>query len=116
VANAYKIVAQLNGQRAEDTGDGAMLGFHWTKIHPDGVGEVYVVGIDPDAQGRGLGRSLTLAGLHYLRERGVREVMLYADEENTAAISMYRKLGFTPARTDAMYRRPAGDSASSSGR
>jgi len=92
---------------AEDTRDGAMLGFHWTKIHPDGVGEVYVVGIDPDAQGRGLGRSLTLAGLHYLRERGVREVMLYADEENTAAISMYRKLGFVPTRADAMYRRPA---------
>lgn len=92
---------------AEDTGSGAMLGFHWTKIHPDGVGEVYVVGIDPDAQGRGLGRSLTLAGLHYLRQRGLREVMLYADEDNTAAIGMYRKLGFTPWRTDAMYRRPA---------
>jgi mycothiol synthase len=92
---------------AEDARDGAMLGFHWTKIHPDGVGEVYVVGIDPDAQGRGLGRALTLAGLHYLREQGLREVMLYADEENTAAIGMYRKLGFTRSRTDAMYRRPA---------
>jgi mycothiol synthase len=92
---------------AEDTRDDAMLGFHWTKVHPDGAGEVYVVGVDPDAQGRGLGRSLTLAGLHYLRQRGVREVMLYADEENTAAISMYRKLGFIPSRTDAMYRHPA---------
>jgi mycothiol synthase len=94
---------------AEDSGNGDMLGFHWTKVHPDGVGEVYVVGIDPDAQGRGLGRSLTLAGLHYLRQRGLGEVMLYADEDNTAAISMYRKLGFVPSRTDAMYRRPAGD-------
>jgi mycothiol synthase len=68
---------------------------------------VYVVGIDPDAQGRGLGRSLTLAGLHYLRQRGLDDVMLYADEDNTAAIAMYRKLGFTSWRTDAMYRRPA---------
>jgi mycothiol synthase len=92
---------------AEDTRSGAMLGFHWTKVHPDDVGEVYVVGIDPDAQGRGLGRSLTLAGLHYLRQRGLGDVMLYADEDNTAAIGMYRKLGFTPWRTDAMYRRPA---------
>jgi mycothiol synthase len=94
---------------AEDTHDGAMLGFHWTKIHPDGLGEVYVVGIDPDAQGRGLGRSLTLAGLHYLRQRGLGEVMLYVDEDNTAAIGMYRKLGFAPWRTDAMYRHPAAE-------
>jgi mycothiol synthase len=53
---------------------GRMLGFHWTKVHDDEdppVGEVYVVAIDPAAQGRGLGRLLTLAGLHYLREHGM---------------------------------------------
>jgi mycothiol synthase len=87
---------------------GAMAGFHWTKIHPNGLGEVYVVGIDPDAQGSGLGRALTLAGLHYLRKQGLSQVMLYVDEENTAAIGMYQKLGFTRWHTDAMYRRPAG--------
>jgi mycothiol synthase len=91
--------------------DGAMVGFHWTKIHPQddgGLGEVYVVGVDPDAHGGGLGRALTLAGLHYLRDRGLPEVMLYADEDNTPAIAMYQHLGFTRWRTDAMYRQPAG--------
>ncbi len=83
-----------------------MTGYHWTKVHPDGLGEVYVVGVDPDAHGGGLGKALTAAGLRYLRDRGLPEVLLYVDEENTAAISMYQHLGFTRWRADAMYRRP----------
>jgi mycothiol synthase len=94
--------------------DGRMAGFHWTKAHPpqdrDGaLGEVYVVGVDPGEQGSGLGRALTLAGLGYLRDRGLDQAMLYADEENGPAIRLYEALGFSLARTDAMYRRlPAG--------
>ena len=91
--------------------DGAMVGFHWTKVHrteDGGLGEVYVVGVDPAAHGGGIGRSLTLAGLGYLRERGLGQVMLYADEDNVPAIGMYQDLGFTRWHTDAMYRRPAG--------
>jgi mycothiol synthase len=89
--------------------DGAMTGFHWTKVHQTadgGLGEVYVVGVDPDAHGGGTGRALTLAGLEYLRERGLAQVMLYADEDNVPAIGMYQNLGFTRWHTDAMYRRP----------
>jgi mycothiol synthase len=89
--------------------DGRMTGFHWTKIHqePGGAeGEVYVVGVDPGEQGSGLGRALTLAGLNYLRDRGLAQVMLYVDEDNGPAIRLYEALGFTRTRTDAMYRRP----------
>ncbi|GAA4129958.1 mycothiol synthase [Actinomadura keratinilytica] len=82
---------------------GALAGFHWTKIHPDGVGEVYVVGVDPAAQGLGLGRALTVAGLRHLRERGVPEIMLYVDEANTAAVRLYESLGFTRHAVDVMY-------------
>jgi len=100
--------------------DGLMAGFHWTKVHPpgeqggspdpgappsSGLGEVYVVGVDPAEQGSGLGRALTLAGLHHLRDLGVAEVMLYADEDNVPAIRMYEGLGFIRARIDAMYRK-----------
>ena len=92
--------------------DGVMTGFHWTKVHPPepgtpgpGLGEVYVVGVDPAEQGSGLGRALTLAGLHHLRDRGTAEAMLYVDEANVAAIRMYEALGFTRATVDAMYRR-----------
>ena len=88
---------------AED-GFGHLLGFHWTKIHKPGpIGEVYVVGVDPDAQGTGLGRALTLLGLHHLREAGLPAVMLYADESNRAAVRLYESLGFTQWAVDVMY-------------
>ncbi|HUC59826.1 MAG TPA: mycothiol synthase [Streptosporangiaceae bacterium] len=95
--------------------DGKLAGFHWTKIHgedqgqdADGhhhepIGEVYVVGVDPDERGTGLGRALTLAGLRYLRSRGLFQVMLYVDETNTAAIGLYESLGFSHWGTDVMY-------------
>ncbi|MEV6431462.1 mycothiol synthase [Nocardia sp. NPDC051463] len=92
---------------AADAADpGRVLGFHWTKVHYDedpAIGEVYVVGIDPAAQGRGLGRLLTLAGLRYLRERDLAEVLLYTEADNTAAVRTYTRLGFAPAHVDVAY-------------
>ncbi|MGH3279025.1 MAG: mycothiol synthase [Trebonia sp.] len=91
--------------------DDRLAGFHWTKVHADGggtgepIGEVYVVGVDPGQQGGGLGRALTLAGLTHLRDRGLADVMLYVDEDNTAAVRMYMSLGFTRWSADAMYRK-----------
>ncbi|HLX46891.1 MAG TPA: mycothiol synthase [Streptosporangiaceae bacterium] len=88
---------------------GKLVGFHWTKIHGgdhDPIGEVYVVGVDPDAQGGGLGRALTLTGLRYLRSAGLSWAMLYVDEANTPAIRLYESLGFTHHSTDVMFRHP----------
>ncbi|MGW6332754.1 mycothiol synthase [Nocardia rhamnosiphila] len=87
-----------------------LLGFHWTKVHRDEdppAGEVYVVGIDPAAQGRGLGRLLTLIGLHHLRDAGLGEVLLYTEADNTAAVRTYRGLDFAPAHIDIAYSIPA---------
>jgi len=91
--------------------DGAVLAFHWTKQHSADLGEVYVVGVSPAAQGRGLGRVVTLAGLRHLAAAGVAEVLLYVESDNTAARALYRGLGFTHADTDThvQYRAPAGD-------
>jgi mycothiol synthase len=101
--------------------DGRLVGFHWTKVHggngPDQpapaeqrhghepIGEVYVVGVDPDERGNGLGRALTLVGLRYLRGRGLSQVMLYVDEANVTAIGLYQGLGFTHWDTDVMFAR-----------
>ncbi|MGH8881794.1 MAG: mycothiol synthase, partial [Stackebrandtia sp.] len=66
--------------------DGELLGFHWTKVHDadsTAIGEIYVLGVHPDAQGLKLGTALTAAGLRYLRGRGLDRVMLYVDEDNT---------------------------------
>lgn len=92
---------------AEDA-TGRMLGFHWTKQHSPDLGEVYVVGVSPSVQGRGVGRLVTLAGLHHLAGLGVSEVVLYVESDNAAAIAIYRdKLGFTHAASDThvMYAR-----------
>ena len=64
------------------------------------LGEVYVVGIDPAAQGRGLGRLLTLAGLHHLVAAGVDEVLLYVASDNLPAVHVYSGLRFTHDERD----------------
>ncbi|KRE97251.1 mycothiol synthase [Nocardioides sp. Soil774] len=86
-----------------------MLGFHWTKQHDARLGEVYVVGVSPQAQGRGLGKVLTLAGLHHLAARGVDEVLLYVESDNAPAVAVYSRLGFEHAARDThvQYRRLA---------
>ncbi|UVF76840.1 mycothiol synthase [Gordonia mangrovi] len=80
-----------------------LLGFHWTKRHDADLGEVYIVGVDPAAQGRGLGRLLTLAGLHHLADRGMAEVELYVEGDNAAALRTYERLGFTRYAIDVAY-------------
>ncbi|WP_457030484.1 mycothiol synthase [Kitasatospora sp. P5_F3] len=82
-----------------------LVGFHWTKVHPDGLGEVYVVAVDPAEQGSGLGRALTATGLRHLAEdRKVPAVLLYVDADNPAAVRVYERLGFTVYEVDLMYR------------
>ncbi|BBZ24514.1 mycothiol synthase [Mycolicibacter hiberniae] len=112
----------LAHRRAEDWFDPAglflafegptLLGFHWTKIHRDkpgaeSAGEVYVVGVDPAAQGRGLGRVLTEVGLAYLAERLADAdppiVLLYVEADNTAALRTYEQLGFAVYSVDTAY-------------
>jgi mycothiol synthase len=84
---------------------GELVGFHWTKVHAEeGLGEVYVVGVRPSAQGGGLGKALTALGLRHLAERGLPTAMLYVDADNTAAVTVYERLGFTTHETDLMYR------------
>ena len=95
------------GLLVADAGE-ELRGFHWTKQHSAELGEVYVVAIDPAAQGQGLGRVLTLSGLRHLHGLGVGEVLLYVESDNAPAVHVYEGLGFTHAAADthAQYRRP----------
>ncbi|MEV0223399.1 mycothiol synthase [Streptomyces sp. NPDC050704] len=84
---------------------GELVGFHWTKVHAaEGLGEVYVVGVRPGAQGGGLGKALTTIGLRHLAAQGAPTAMLYVDADNKAAVTVYERLGFTTYETDLMYR------------
>lgn len=114
---------------ATDERTGKLLGFHWTKVHVAShdevhvasrddvrsahLGEVYVVGVDPPAQGRGVGAVLTLVGLHHLAERLASSetptVMLYVEADNVAAVRTYQRLGFGTFSVDAAYARAVAD-------
>jgi mycothiol synthase len=97
-----------DGFRVHDI-DGRMAAFCWTKVHgptgPDGtsLGEIYVIAVDPDFHGRGLGRQLTLAGLEHLASQGITTAMLYVDADNDAAVHLYEQLGFKVHSTNAAF-------------
>ncbi|WP_404352260.1 mycothiol synthase [Phycicoccus jejuensis] len=87
--------------------DGRVVAFHWTKVEPGSTsGEVYVVGVDPAEQGHGLGGPLTRLGTAHLARRGLAEVELYVDGDNTAARRTYARLGFEDAAVDVQYTVP----------
>lgn len=89
-----------------------VVGFNWLKVLPDeeqGIddggphertGEIYAVGIDPSAQGMGLGAALTRVGLDRLVARGVDTAELYTGRENAVAVRTYERAGFVVASTD----------------
>lgn len=114
---------------AFDDTTGDLLGFHWTKVHPDepGLGEVYIIAVDPSAQGRGLGQLLTAVGMASLARRladsadssapaAEPTVMLYVESDNVAAVRAYERLGFTVHSVDTAYAASAAWTASPNGR
>jgi len=75
-----------------------LAAFCWTKLHRDtepAMGEIYVIAVEPSMSGKGLGRLMTITGLHHIEQHGITEAMLYVDADNASAIAMYTTLGFT---------------------
>jgi mycothiol synthase len=104
--------------RGDPDAGGTLLGSHWTKVHPAGdagpdpVGEIYVLGVDPAAQGLRLGGALTDLGLAHLRRQGLGSVLLYVEEDNASAVRLYEGRGFGRYAVDVAWRRePRGAAA-----
>ena len=107
--------ADLDARRAEPWFDpesfwlarddaGALLGSMWTKVS-EGHGEIYVLGIDPGAQGRGLGGLLTATAMHRFAQQPLTGLELYVEGDNDAAIRTYQRAGFRRRRADVQYAR-----------
>jgi mycothiol synthase len=87
-----------------------LAAFCWTKVHAEHeppLGEIYAIAVDPDFHGRKLGGPMTLAGLQWLAEQGLRHGMLYVESDNHAANRVYERLGFHHHHTDRAYERTA---------
>ena len=79
--------------------NGKIAGFCWTKIHrdfvnQDPIGELYVIGVDPNEAGKGIGKAICTEGLIYLKEKGIKQAMLYVDDDNSIAVNFYQSIGF----------------------
>lgn len=87
---------------------GKVAGFHWTKRHGDGLGEVYVLAVDPAHEGHGLGRALLAHGLSTLLYAGDDRVQLYVEGDERRVVRMYQSAGFVTAQTDTGFRAGKG--------
>lgn len=56
--------------------------------------ELAKLAVDPSAQGQGLGRTLSTAVIDYARRRRAARVVLTSNSRLTAAVALYRSLGF----------------------
>lgn len=88
------------------TTDGEVAGFHWTKRHGGGLGEVYVLAVAPGHEGKGLGRVLLNRGLDHLATVGDTQVQLYVEASERRVVRLYRNAGFEIAQTDTSYQAP----------
>jgi mycothiol synthase len=90
----------------------------WTKVHGEhshdhdgeashahpAIGEIYITAVDPAYAGLGIGKSLTITALNYLKYQGLKDAMLYVDFDNKAALNLYDSLGFELSSKDILYR------------
>ncbi len=108
---------RLTGCCAEDVilaeeGD-RIAGYCWTRITHDSAtderkGQVFMLGVDPDCRGRGVGKRVLLAGLSYLRSKGLEVAELTVDSKNREACALYRAVGFKRRTSNLWYQKAIG--------
>lgn len=87
---------------------GQLVGFHWIKIEPESPeeAEVYVIGVAPEHEGKGLGRALLLSGLRHMISRGAKTAKLFVEAANDRVVTLYRNSGFDTLNVDTSYSAP----------
>lgn len=60
------------------------------------MGMLHWLGVRRDERGAGLGKAITLAGLHRLKARGFGQAMLHTQSWRKQAVAAYLRMGFEP--------------------
>ncbi|HVC92045.1 MAG TPA: GNAT family N-acetyltransferase [Pirellulales bacterium] len=82
-----------------DDGDSTFCGTIQGIRDRTGLGAIQNLGITPEHRGQGLGTCLLLKALQGFRRAGLRRAFLEVTAQNEGAIKLYRRLGFSKART-----------------
>ena len=90
-----------------------VIGYCWTStMYEAGAnerkGQIFMLGVDPDYRGRGIGKGVLLAGLSYLRSEGFQVAELTVDSENKVACDLYQSIGFEVQTTSLWYEKAIG--------
>ncbi|HXZ15663.1 MAG TPA: GNAT family N-acetyltransferase [Roseiarcus sp.] len=114
---AAEEVARLIGDAATlsaaalDPVSGILRGFVLARLAADEA-EILTVAVDAGWRRKGVGRALVSESLRRAANAGARAVFLEVDEDNRAAVALYRRLGFTKVgERPGYYRRKDGSRA-----
>lgn len=90
-----------------------VIGYCWTRtIYEAGMngrkGQIFMLGVDSDYRGRGIGKGVLLAGLFYLKSKGFQVAELTVDSRNRVACTLYRSVGFNVLTSTLWYKKAIG--------
>lgn len=84
---------------------GAAAGYCSIHVRAGGLGEIGLVGVAREAQGRGLGRQLVGDALRWMREHGLERVRVVTQGQNVAAQRLYQACGLRTCLVEYWHHR-----------
>jgi len=90
--------------------DGKVVGFMLGEVRSgefgleEPTGWIEVLGVDPEARGRAIGRRLAERMLEHFRARGARQVRTLVEEGMSEVGAFFEAMGFTPAPVQSLVK------------
>ena len=102
-----------NDKDSEGGKDNEMAGYiSMVTSNLHNTGRIYSIAVAPQYRGHGIAMTLLDRALEYAKEAGLRAIFLEVRVENSAAISLYKKYGFSERAIKKDYYGPGGDALS----
>ena len=91
----------------EDKNVLGLLAFNFEKWNQ--IGRVDMIGVSPDAKGKGVGKQMMNQAAVYAKEKGLRKIYVDTDASNISAQIFYIKCGYFPEYSMKDYYEPGLD-------